>query len=378
MLTLRSMTLDAATDFLLGRSVDSLSQSQNDFAHAFNRIQHIQSLIARLGPFKWVLPLKEMKRHIRTLNDFVEPYIDAALALPPEELEKRTKGEQGYTFLHAIAAYTRDRKVLRDQLVAVLLAGRDTTACTLSWMFKELSTHPEIVRDLRREIAERVGFNRAPTYEDLKNMKLLQHTMDETLRIYPVVPLNVRMALTDTTIPHGGGPNGDEPVGVLKNTPIGYYTQYMQLSPEIYPPVSDKFPPPEQWAPRRWEHWNPKHWTYIPFNGGPRICVGQNFALMEMGYTVVRILQRFSRLENRMSDPQLGLDEKGMMQDRGLRAGFEGTGGAQPAKGIKKQPWLRKNPDEPSLAEKVSESRGRMISEIVLQPGDEIRVAFYE
>lgn len=52
--------------------------------------------------------------------------------------------------------------------------------------------------------------------------------------------------------------------------------------------------------PERFETWNPKSWTYIPFNGGPRICIGQQFALTEMAYTVVRILQTYRDVECRM------------------------------------------------------------------------------
>ena len=320
-------------------------------------------MIARAGPFKVLMSEREHLRNIRTLNNFVEPFVDEALALPQDDLEKRTKGDQGYTFLHAIASYTRDRQVLRDQLVNVLLAGRDTTACTLSWLFWELSHQPQIVEDLRQEIQERLGFTRKPSYDDLKNMKMLQHTLNEILRLYPVVPFNIRVALKDTTLPQGGGPDGNDPVGVLKDTPIGYSTHYMQLTPEIYPPVTESFPPPEQFAPRRWESWNPKHWTYIPFNGGPRICVGQNFALMEMAYTVVRILQTFSRVESRIAGGP------------GRVKGLSGLG----AKLTPISPnWERSNGRDPDLVERAVGPRDRMVSEIVLQPGNEVRVAFWK
>jgi cytochrome P450 len=120
-------TLDAATDFLLGRSVESLEHDETDFANAFNDVQHIQSIIARSGPLNWIVPRKKFRKELKVMNEFTNQYIEDALSLSPDELEKRTKGEEGYTFLHALATYTRDRKVLRDQLVAVLLAGRDTT-----------------------------------------------------------------------------------------------------------------------------------------------------------------------------------------------------------------------------------------------------------
>lgn len=113
-------TLDAATDFLLGRSVESLEHDETAFATAFNDVQHIQSIIARSGPLNWLVPRQKFRRELKIMNEFCNQYIDDALGLSSDELEKRTKGDDGYTFLHALAKYTRDRKVLRDQLVAVL------------------------------------------------------------------------------------------------------------------------------------------------------------------------------------------------------------------------------------------------------------------
>lgn len=167
-------TLDASTDFLLGRSVDSLIHSQVAFAEAFNYVQHIQSIIARVGPLHWAIPRTKFRKQLKIMNDFVEQFVQSTLSLTPEELEKRTKSDEGYTFLHALASYTRDPVVLRDQLVAVLLAGRDTTACTLSWLFYEISRKPEIVKKLRAEILDKVGPTSPPSYETMKSMKYLQ------------------------------------------------------------------------------------------------------------------------------------------------------------------------------------------------------------
>lgn len=76
--------------------------------------------------------------------------------------------------MHALADFTQDPKVLRDQLVAVLLAARDTTAAALSWAFYALARNPRLVEKLREEIAEVLGFQKLPTYENLKSMKYLQ------------------------------------------------------------------------------------------------------------------------------------------------------------------------------------------------------------
>ena len=111
-------------------------------------------------------------------------------------------------------------------------------------------------------------------------------------------------ALPTYFLPHGGGPDGLQPVGVLKGSPVGYSTLAMQRRADIYPdPETTWFPPVDEFQPERWFSWTPRSWTYIPFNGGPRICIGQQFALTEMAYTVTRIFQRYERIENRMPEP---------------------------------------------------------------------------
>jgi cytochrome P450 len=160
-------------------------------------------------------------------------------------------------------------------------------------------------------------------------MKYLQAVLNETLRLYPAIPFNMRIALENTCLPHGGGVDGLDPICVQKNTIIAYTPLIMQRRPDIYPAAygdGTPFPSPEVFEPERWVHdstaipayplqdgniaeipggseasskatWNPPAWTYLPFNGGPRICLGQQFALTEMAYTLVRIFQRYERIE---------------------------------------------------------------------------------
>lgn len=168
--------------------------------------------------------------------------------------------------------------------------------------------------------------------------------MNETLRLYPLVPFNVRLALKDTTLPRGGGPDGLSPIGVLKDTNVGYSTLIMHRRPDLNPPMeipslSPSSPSPNSeksspqhtvsvldFCPERWATWHPKSWSFIPFNGGPRICIGQQFALTEMGYTLVRMLQRFERLESFMGkldggNPVLKCDIV-LQPGQGVRVGF--------------------------------------------------------
>ncbi|KAI0120152.1 cytochrome P450 monooxygenase CYP539B5 [Nemania sp. FL0031] len=288
------MTLDITTDFLFGATSNSLDFPANDFAIAFSESQRMQMVISMLGPFAKFLPKASYYRSIKIIDQFVAPYIDAALALPADQIEKITKSDKDFTFLHSIIQYTRDKKLLRDQLVGILIAGRDTSAATLSWTFYELSRYPNKVRRLREEILSTVGSNRPPTYDDLKSMTYLRHTLNETLRLYPAIPYSIRTALKDSTLP--GGP-GRPPISVVKGDGIIYAPLSMHRRNDLYPPTSDKFEDPAIFSPERWRHWIPKAWHYLPFSGGPRICIGQNFAMTEMAFVVIRMLQKYESFE---------------------------------------------------------------------------------
>lgn len=182
----------------------------------------------------------------------------------------------------------------------------------MTWLFYELARNPQIYAKLRREVLQAVGSTRLPTYEDLKKIKYLRDTISETLRLYPPVSFNARYTLNASSLPEGGvGPSCNSkdpfsrttrPVGVLPGTLIAYSPLLLHRDPKHYPGNSSlspasATPPPSVFCPERWENWSPQPWRYLPFNGGPRICVGQNFALTEIAYATARIVQRFSRLE---------------------------------------------------------------------------------
>lgn len=133
---------------------------------------------------------------IKALEEFMNPFIEETLAMTPDDLAKISSSDRDATFLHNLAMFSRDRQVIRDQIMAVLLAGRDTTASTLSWTLYEISNYPEIWNKLRNLVMDRVGPDGNPTYEDLKNLTYLTHCLNETLRMYPAVPYNIRTCRT--------------------------------------------------------------------------------------------------------------------------------------------------------------------------------------
>jgi len=297
-------TIDSATEFLFGQSVDSLrmtagegGQSEASFAEAFNYAQHACAQRFRLGWLYNVAGDKKAETATRICHDYVDQFVDAAIRYrqqrdaDPEKAEK----EEKYVFLHELARATGDKRRLRDELLNVLLAGRDTTASLLSNMFFVVAKRPDVWKKMRDEVERELG-GALPTYEQLRNLKYLKYVLNESLRLHPVVPGNSRMAMTDSVLPLGGGPDGKSPLFVPKGTIVGYSPYSMHRRKDYYGADADEF------RPERWETLRPG-WEYLPFNGGPRICLGQQYALTEAGYVAVRILQEFRGIESRDPEP---------------------------------------------------------------------------
>ncbi|EPE37168.1 Cytochrome P450 [Glarea lozoyensis ATCC 20868] len=312
--------LDIATEFILGKSAHNMLGLNLEFAHAFGEAQRQCVWFTKLGPAKGLFSRKKYLSNLRKINNFIEPFVDEVLSFTPEELQLKSKREKN--FLHSLATFSRDRKMLRDQIIGVLLGGRDTVASGLSWALYELARHPEIVTKLRHEISAIVGLNNAPSFSKMREMKYLQYIINETLRLYPSVAVNCRFSTKNTSLPRGGTSGGR--VGILNDTLVVFSPIACQRHRIAYP-LDSKI---EEFDPERWVHLEFKQGNYFPFSGGPRICVGQQFALAEMGYTLVRLFQTFSQIHSFMDYERLDRNGGNMQTDivlelrEGVEVGF--------------------------------------------------------
>ena len=290
------LTLDSACEFLFGESVDSQianlpsnlaaapsikdpTKDEKVFAKAFDVSQKYLATRARMLDKHWLVNTAEFRRSCKETHAFVDYFVKLALNkdFKEKELEKGNVSvrKDRYVFLEALAAETRDPIELRSQLLNILLAGRDTTASLLGWLFFILARHPDHYAKLRAAILDDFGPYSAAadenlTYVSLKNCQYLQHCLNETLRLYAVVPFNSRSAVRDTTIPRGGGPDGQSKIFVRKGEQVDYSVHVMHRRKDIWGPDADEFRP-ERWVGRK------PGWEYLPFNGGPRICLGREF-----------------------------------------------------------------------------------------------------
>jgi len=301
------LTIDSATEFLFGESVDSqlavlpdyvsskapMAVNEGDFAVSFDKAQNTIARAARVRAGSWIIFDKTFREHCKLCHDFIDHYVQLALAKEKVSSLQLANGKNKYIFLDALVESTRNPVELRSHMMNILLAGRDTTASLLSYVFMLFTQHPEIYAKLRQVVLEEFGTYSDPrnlTFSSLKSCKYLQWVLNETLRLYPVVPGNGRRALKDTTIPTGGGPDGTAPVYIRKGEQVDYSVYVMHRRKDLWGADADAFKP-DRWDGRK------TGWEYLPFNGGPRICIGQQFALTEAGYVIVRLAQRFELIE---------------------------------------------------------------------------------
>ena len=186
-----SYTIDSATEFLFGHSVQSLKKRRSavhdaedvekDFAGAFNYAQDAIAHHARIGRVGKLIPDRKAERCNRICHELVEQFVDKALRYRASHDEEKAgadgEAKKKYLFLQGLAQQTGDRTRIRDELMNVLLAGRDTTASLLSNMFFMLAKHPAVWARLQEEVATLDG--RAPTYEQLRSLTYLKYCMNE-------------------------------------------------------------------------------------------------------------------------------------------------------------------------------------------------------
>jgi cytochrome P450 len=295
-LLFHNLTLDTATEFLFGESVDSLraeskkldgregTASAGDFARAFNYCLGILARRVLAGPLYFVIDSPHFRSEVRVCKNFVDYFVRQVLENPKELAD-----ESRYVFIRELAKETRDPVLIRDQSFNILLAGRDTTASLLSYCTFYLARDKRVWNKLRDAVLNDFGTSDdGLTFEALKRCQYLNHVINEVLRLNPIVPVNFRTAIRDTKLPRGGGPDESEPVFVPKGTQV-FYTMYTTHRETAFW-GDDAL----EFRPERWEEAGVHSWDYLPFNGGPRICLGQQFALTETAFTLVRICQTFS------------------------------------------------------------------------------------
>jgi cytochrome P450 len=233
----------------------------------------------RLLPVPEWLPLqenKEMKWAVKRLDEIIQDFID----------ERRRTGEDKGDLLSMLIAAQDDvdrggmsDKQLRDEAMTVFGAGHETTSGALTWTFYLLSQHPEVEAKLLEEL-EHVLKGRVPTFEDLQNLCYTEMVIKESMRLYPPAWGVSREAVEDLTVGQYAVDKGQIVLlniyGIHRDS--RFFSDPDRFLPERFSPENEKLMP---------------KYAYLPFGAGPRICIGNAFAMMEAKLLLATIVQQF-------------------------------------------------------------------------------------
>jgi cytochrome P450 len=171
-----------------------------------------------------------------------------------------------------------DRQV-RDEVIGFFIAGHETVSSALTWTWYLLSQNPESLRRLKEEVDRVVG-DRVPTAEDIPNLTYTQNVLLEAMRLYPPIFVLMRRALEEDEV---GGYRIPKDANVVLCSYVTHRHPEFWENPEGFDP--DRFTPERAQGIHRM--------AYFPFAGGPRKCIGNTFAMVEMPLVVAMIVQRF-------------------------------------------------------------------------------------
>lgn len=271
--------LDTATEFLFGESVRSLEAlmgrecdegekgvgevaGSNEFAEAFEACSYNMVLRIRLQQLRFLGTSREFRAAVKTVRSVPDRIIDRALQSKRQNEEKSGK----FDLLSSLMEQTQDTDELRSQTLGILFASRDTTSSLLMWTILLLAQHPNIYRALRFQVL--ASFPQPAgtilNFAELKDCRYLQYVLLEALRLYQPVPLNTRVAVRDTVLPVGGGPDGSKPVAVRKGQQVQWNVYAMHRRKDMWGEDALEYKP-ERWADPKRSRLLGGGWLYGPF-----------------------------------------------------------------------------------------------------------------
>jgi cytochrome P450 len=285
------VTLRIVAETLFG---DDLAGDADEINRVFPVI--LACLAARvtspIRPPPWVPTANN--RRLRPALDSLNRIVERLIAMKRSRLATGGGPPGGHRDLLTILMLARDAETgeamsdaqLRDEVMTLMIAGHETTANALSWLWCLLDRHPDEQERLRAELLAATG-GRAPTVEDLPKLPRLKAVIQETLRLYPPVWMFDRRAL---------GPDDLAGTKVSKGDLVIFCPYAIHRLPELWPD-------PETFRPERFEAGREEQknkFAYLPFSAGPRTCIGNSFAMIESQIIMGTLLARFRA---RLADP---------------------------------------------------------------------------
>lgn len=271
------VTLDIISKTMLGAEVKSDAKIVRNSLHYIGNQVNVKT--KRLIDFPLWIPTSsniKFKKERKVLDDIIYKIINT------RKKEGNNKGDLLDMLMlskYEDTGETMPPKLLRDEIMTVFTAGHSTTANALTWTFYLISQYPEVFKKLKKEVDDVVGKGEI-TFQHLQQLKYTKACFNESMRLFPPVWIFGRKALEDNWM-------GD--YLIKKGTNV-------LISPYIVHRSSEFWKNADTFDPDRWETEEVKEmdkYVYFPFAAGPRMCIGNNFALFEADIIITKVIQNF-------------------------------------------------------------------------------------
>jgi len=285
-------TLDSFGEIAFGKSFGCLDNFEREvpFAAAFDRLNHgvagrVLSPVWKLTDW-WTGNDVQVRKDSQYLHNEALAMIEKRREdnrVDPESAKDRRDLLQLFMDVVGDDGNPLSDDMLVDSILSFIVAGRDTTAQALSWTFylmHRTGSDPKIAEMLRQETDEVLqgGF---PTYESIKKQKYAEACFYEALRLYPVVPKNMKTCIEDDVLPGG--------IKVYKGERVAWSNYAMGREKSLWGPDAEKY------MPERWLQGDkPSSSKFAAFHHGPRTCLGQQFATIEAITLMSMLAQKFT------------------------------------------------------------------------------------
>lgn len=299
-------TLDAFGEIAFGFNMSTLTlQHEHPFERAFVDAQHIAA--SRLVVPTWYWKLKRWlnvgsEKHLRealtTVDQFVMDVISKTMEKRNAPHDSSSEGETRHNrdiVSLILANETVDGKpvdpiLVRNIVLMALIAGRDTAADGLAWLFHLLTLNPRVEEKLRAELLDKLpklgtDFDYVPGMQDVHGLAYLEATICEALRLFSPVGLAQKLCVRDTVFPDG--------TFVPKGSNIALVYHAMARMPSVWGADAASFVPERFIDSQTGEMLKISSGKFSTFNTGPRVCVGRKLAMMEMKMVVACVVSRF-------------------------------------------------------------------------------------
>jgi cytochrome P450 len=260
-----------------------------DFMPHMDRLwSHILRLLNYISPGLWIfLPGKQRfgyDKDIQAIDDFLYGIIR----------QRRTGEGMSIDLLSLLVSMPEfDDDLIRDQCLTMLIAGHDTSTALLAWTLYLLGNHPEVMKGVQAEIDAMLG-DQPPDSQKVESLGYLEQVIFETLRLYPPIHTGMRFTTSEVELLGCTVPKDSRLMVSI------YLTHHM----ERYWPEAEKFDP-ERFCLENKKGRQP--YTYMPFGGGPRNCIGAAFAQVEVKTVLARLLQQYDfNWDARAVHPHMG------------------------------------------------------------------------